>query len=55
MVVAVACISTFVLVVLIGSYVVYLRRKKGAKNGKYEKKKKRLSTNTLKNSPKFRD
>ncbi|KAL9456256.1 hypothetical protein AB3S75_005473 [Citrus x aurantiifolia] len=32
MVVAVACISTFVLVVLIGSYVVYLRRKKGAKN-----------------------
>ncbi|KAK9223660.1 hypothetical protein WN944_012106 [Citrus x changshan-huyou] len=32
MVVAVACISTFVLVVLIGSYVVHLRRKKGAKN-----------------------
>lgn len=41
MVVAVAFISTFVLVVLIGSYVVHLRRKKGAKNGKYEKKKKK--------------
>lgn len=33
MVVAVACISTFVLVILIGSYVVYLWSKKEAQNG----------------------